>query len=504
MKKIFLLLFIILALSSVTFSQSPSVEIYNPPISINNTDWSNGDFIISPTEPFGRPSGVFRPNGNNIYVAVPDTNIQTNRCLVVFRSSNNGANWLAFASVNPAAIVTKTKMVNAGNDSIYCFFLFGTYLYSWNIISNNFHQFTAYTNIRDFDVTTSSTHSLYLVIDLNSNNDIRLYGSTDGGTTWPSATYVSSVGAFPRICMSGTGDTCLMDYYATITADTGSSAIRNFRWRESAPGTLTSLGFTDPIAAGTYKDQFQPVIYGGKAWLFYTTGTTGNINLNCLQSNDNGTSFGSPFTVGALPSRDEYWFDAKYYTLGTGGIDLIYYSDSLGTPTTNVTDRLYYTFFNLTTPASYNTPVQISEHWPFWSSRLYIPSIIENYNTAGDMGAIWVGGPSPFKLYFDSYNITTRTTNNNTEVPIKYNLSQNYPNPFNPVTKIDYSIPKNSLVTLKIYDLIGKEVETLVNKEMSPGNYSIDFNASKLSSGVYFYKLTSGNFTQTRKMILVK
>jgi hypothetical protein len=264
------------------------------------------------------------------------------------------------------------------------------------------------------------------------------------------------------------------------------------------------LGFTDAIAAGTYKDQFQPALYGGKAWLFYTTGTTGNINLNCIQSNDNGATFGSSFTVGSLPSRDEYWFDAKYFTFGSGGIDLIYYSDSVASPSSNITDRLYYTYFNLATPSTYGTPVQISQHWPFWSGRMYIPSIIETYNTAGDMGAIWVGGPSPNKLYFDGYNLTTRIKNNQSETPEVYSLSQNYPNPFNPTTKIYFSIPKSNNVTLKIYDIVGKEVETLINKEMSPGNYSIDFNATKLSSGIYFYKLTSANFTQTKKMILVK
>jgi hypothetical protein len=135
---------------------------------------------------------------------------------------------------------------------------------------------------------------------------------------------------------------------------------------------------------------------------------------------------------------------------------------------------------------------------------LYIPSIIEYYNTAGDMGAIWVGGPSPYKLYFDGYNLTTRISNNQTTVPGNYSLSQNYPNPFNPVTKIDFSIPKNGTVTLKIYDLLGKEVVTLINKEMNSGSYTVNFDASKLSSGTYFYKLTSGNFSETKKMLMIK
>jgi hypothetical protein len=506
MIKLFFTLLIILITISDVFAQELTVTECNPPISLNNPFWSNGDNIVSSSQPFGRPSGVFRTSNNSIYVTVPDTAIWTGHCVVLLRSTNNGMSWSLTSGISTSSTsISKTKMVDAGNDSLYCLFLYGTTVYCWNIVTGNFHSFTAYTNIRDFDAAASSQHALHLIIDLNSNNDIRQYATTNGGTTWPISQYISGTAAIPRIAFSGTGDTCILNYFATpLTADTGSSLIRNFRFRESTPGTLASLGVTDLIPAGTFKDQFQPTLYGGKAWLFYTTGTTGNIDLNCRQSNDNGATYGTAFTVGALTGRDEYWFDARYFTYGTGGVDLIYYSDSVTVTSSNISDRLYYTYINLGTPTSYGTPVQISQHWPFWSSRGFIPSLIESYNTAGDMGAIWVGGPYPYKLYYDGYNLTTRINNNQTELPEVYSLGQNYPNPFNPATKIDFSIPKSGNVILKIFDIVGKEVETLINKEMSAGNYTIDFNASRLSSGTYFYKLTSGVFSQTKKMILLK
>ncbi|MBK6915048.1 MAG: T9SS type A sorting domain-containing protein [Ignavibacteriales bacterium] len=87
---------------------------------------------------------------------------------------------------------------------------------------------------------------------------------------------------------------------------------------------------------------------------------------------------------------------------------------------------------------------------------------------------------------------------------LKYFLSDNYPNPFNPNTSISYSIPENAFVTLKIYDVLGNEVVVLINEQKESGNYQIDFNASELSSGIYYYTLTAGNFTSTKKMILVK
>ncbi len=92
----------------------------------------------------------------------------------------------------------------------------------------------------------------------------------------------------------------------------------------------------------------------------------------------------------------------------------------------------------------------------------------------------------------------------NNEVPTEAYLSNNYPNPFNPSTRIEYAIPKNSFVTLKIYDNLGREISTLVNEMKSAGKYSIDFNANNLAAGVYFYKITSDNFTNVKKMILVK
>lgn len=86
----------------------------------------------------------------------------------------------------------------------------------------------------------------------------------------------------------------------------------------------------------------------------------------------------------------------------------------------------------------------------------------------------------------------------------KFNLYENYPNPFNPFTEIRYSIAENSFVTLKIYDLLGKEIKELVNEEKKPGIYSESFNGQNFSSGIYFYKLQTNSFTQMRKMILMK
>jgi len=101
-------------------------------------------------------------------------------------------------------------------------------------------------------------------------------------------------------------------------------------------------------------------------------------------------------------------------------------------------------------------------------------------------------------------------------VPDEFALYQNYPNPFNPITKIKYSIPKiinnkspvpsvaGSIINLKVYDVLGNEIATLVNEEKPPGEYEVEFDGSGLASGVYFYQLKVGSFIQTKKMILLR
>jgi len=102
------------------------------------------------------------------------------------------------------------------------------------------------------------------------------------------------------------------------------------------------------------------------------------------------------------------------------------------------------------------------------------------------------------------YNTVLGITNYNSATPEKYSLSQNYPNPFNPSTKISFGIPRSGYTTLKIYDALGKEVTSLVNSELQSGSYEVEFNAENLNSGIYFYKLQTDGFTETKKMVLVK
>jgi hypothetical protein len=130
------------------------------------------------------------------------------------------------------------------------------------------------------------------------------------------------------------------------------------------------------------------------------------------------------------------------------------------------------------------------------------PAVIGFRNGSGfDGGVLYAANNN---LLYDGSALLLGISQNGNNIPEKFVLEQNYPNPFNPSTSIKFSVPQNGFITLKVYDIMGREVASLINNEMTAGNYTADFNASGLGSGVYFYKLTSNGFTDTKKMILVK
>ncbi|HMQ81025.1 MAG TPA: T9SS type A sorting domain-containing protein, partial [Ignavibacteria bacterium] len=113
-------------------------------------------------------------------------------------------------------------------------------------------------------------------------------------------------------------------------------------------------------------------------------------------------------------------------------------------------------------------------------------------------------GFGPTNIYANQEGLVTGIQSNGTEIPNAYSLQQNYPNPFNPVTNIKFNLPKSGYVKLVVFDIMGREVATMLNENMNAGSYTADFDASRLSSGIYFYKLVTADFTDTKKMMLVK
>ncbi|HMQ78048.1 MAG TPA: T9SS type A sorting domain-containing protein [Ignavibacteria bacterium] len=175
------------------------------------------------------------------------------------------------------------------------------------------------------------------------------------------------------------------------------------------------------------------------------------------------------------------------YSLALSGIeDSIWYGVQLSADSTFTTTLINTDTVTLT---QYQVPAGILNHniRYFWRVR-----------------AMNIGGEGPWSPVWNFRTGLVGLNQTGNEIPVQYKLYNNYPNPFNPVTRIKFDIPEGSHTKLLIYDINGKEISTLVNKQLNPGSYEAEFNASDLPSGVYFYKLSSGGYTDVKKMILVK
>jgi hypothetical protein len=139
---------------------------------------------------------------------------------------------------------------------------------------------------------------------------------------------------------------------------------------------------------------------------------------------------------------------------------------------------------------------------------------IGRYHT-GNPGYSFKGGLDEIRIYNralstsevnDLYNQVTSVENDagKNKIPSEFDLLQNYPNPFNPITTIKYSVPQSTKVVIKVFDVLGNKIETLVNEEKPVGTYELTWYAENLPSGIYFYRLQAGDFIETKKMVFIK
>jgi len=183
-------------------------------------------------------------------------------------------------------------------------------------------------------------------------------------------------------------------------------------------------------------------------------------------------------------------------------------------------ERITYTY-----DASNNCTSNLTESWfnlSWINSTKALYTFDNNGNCINGENYKWIGTwelyPADLALYYDYnqnyisqyaataivvYEQVTGVAADNI-APAQFNLMQNYPNPFNPSTTIKYQVPEAGIVSLKIYDILGSEVKSLVNEEKQPGTYSVIFNAHNLASGVYYYRIQAGSFVDTKKLILLK
>ena len=223
----------------------------------------------------------------------------------------------------------------------------------------------------------------------------------------------------------------------------------------------------------------------GTTWHTADSGLPANVNCKIIRCNSGYVYAGT--ANGIFRSTDDglSWNSTNNGLTSTDIRSIVF--NSVGTVYTGTTNGVY----------------RSTDHgldWSLWNGGLIDPDVLSllcdslDYLYAGTRAA----------GVFRSVGPTTSVNNDRGGFPNRHALLQNYPNPFNPTTQISYTLPKESDVTLKVFDVLGREVTTLVNGKNQPGEHFVSWNALNVPSGVYFYRIVAGDFVQTKKMVLVK
>jgi len=450
------------------------------------TTWSVSQLIpvLDPNHPLASDPVVVSDTSGNFYVCTVSLTTAGALDLLVFKSTDGGATFANYYFVQGGGANSEDK--------------------EWMIC----------------DLTKGSSpykNNLYISwTRFGAPAGILLTKSTNGGVNWTSPVQVSSGGGVqgsdPAIGPNGevyvvwVGGTATNDiiYFNKSTnggATFGTEA--NIAQGLSPNITITSSGVTFPsidcdLSGGPRN---------GYLYTVWCDARNGDPDIFLIRSSNGGTNWSTPVRV-----NDDVVGNGKlqcwpWISVNEQGKIAILYYDSRNSVLTNtieawlarstdggqtfINEKLSSTPFTATSP---NSDVRFGD---------YI-----NMDYSGNrIATVWTdqrAGGINQEIYTAVVDLSTGITPISTNTPDNYSLSQNYPNPFNPSTKIKFDIKKSGFVRMEVYDLKGAIVSELVNDNYSAGSYEVNFDASKLSSGIYFYKIQTGDFTGIKKMMLVK
>ncbi len=268
-----------------------------------------------------------------------------------------------------------------------------------------------------------------------------------------------------------------------------------------------------------------PALNGGTGTFVTAVGTSGWINSTSFILG--GLTAGATYywqaqsRLATTPASTSAWSTVAWFTTAAGSASVVPLAGSPinGTPINNTNATLSWILPTKST-SSLKYEVQYSKKADF-SDAVSVRDLdkpnVEVKNLDKDAVYYWRASSTTNSGITSSYSAptsfstgaTVTAIGNREQVPTQFELSQNYPNPFNPSTVISYQLPTSSFVTLKVYDMLGREVKTLVSKETAAGKYSVDWNGddsygNKVATGAYVYRLTAGDFISVKKMLLIK
>ncbi len=349
----------------------------------------------------------------------------------------------------------------------------------------------------------------------------KIYMSNNNGQSWTVINSGMNVGFIWSLQVSGS--------YIFAATEQGVFKYNGSSW------TLTSLAGMDVHALTSYNGTIYAGTWGlgvfksednGTTWLPINNGLGYILTVQSLAVNTSGEIFVGTAGGGMFKSSN----NGTSFTKLSCGYELIW---ALGVTSNNTVfagsygDGLYrstnggttFEKVSLNVPYIYSIVVDAS-------GRVYVSSWASGVFVSEDNGATWTSmgmggagvsslmvsnnaknvfvGTKEGKVFMSSVDGKVTTVNSEEEIPTKFELNQNYPNPFNPATTIQFAIPEAGNYSLRIYDILGQEVVTLIDGQLNIGMHKVNFDASRLSSGMYIYKLTGNNVNLTKKMILMK
>ncbi len=424
---------------------------------------------------WGQQSGTVPHMGVNIAPPLPSSWFaQTSGSTLQLNSisaPNNNVCWIAGGTAS--AVVLRT--INGG---------------TWTNVTSNITATLPLYNIWGVDANTA-------LVTGSSAAATFVYKTTNGGANWTQV-FTQALGFIDAIWMSDANNGFM--YGDPVPAAGGRWSL----WRTTNGGTnWDSTGCYLPQTGSEAGWNDAMYVNGNNIWF-------GTNNTKIYYSTTGGTSWASQPSTGQLNTQ-AVWFNGTTGYCG-GSSDLLYSTNSgtLWSPQTSVGTGTVQQIQNAPGSSTWwmvrqGTGIyKTTNNGTSWTTDFTITGTswqLGVSRTGSVGGNAWVATTTG-GIY--KYGLTTSVTPVINEVPKDYLLSQNYPNPFNPSTKIEFTLPKGEIVQMKLYDILGKEVAVLAEGPFEAGKHSLDLNLSYLTSGTYFYRITAGGFTDTKKLLLMK
>lgn len=467
-----------------------NIEIYYNRSTDGGTTWGGDTRLTNHIGQSVNPSVTV--SGSDVHIVWEDQR-DGNSEIYYKRSTDGGISWgpetrltnftdesrFASISVSGSAAHVVWRERRDGNWEIYykCSTDGGT---SWGAdtrLTNN----TANSQFPSIAVSGSVVHVVWWDFR-NTNEEIYYKRSTDGGVSWEADTRLTSNNAesqFPSVAVSG----------STV----------HVVWNDDRDGNWEMYYKRNPTGnpASTFQSQYnhnnlnKPIIDNGNTLDTILVGFNSPITYSVLDVN---------LRIDTVIHTNDS--DLEFYLIHNGITDTVIYQVG------GSGDNFIGTLLN-------DSAATIISNGTAPFTGLYKPHKPLSQFNNGDVNGTWVlrifdratgntGTLQAWSLIFTVNNNPIGIVPIGNIIPDGYNVSQNYPNPFNPVTNIKFSILKAAFVNIAVHDITGKEIAVLVNEQLSAGTYNTNWDAAKFSSGVYFYRIRAGNFTEVKKMILVK